>query len=80
MALTNERKLEITIETFEEKLRSINSWNQMKNLISNISPTMVKNFSENKIDDSGDQIDSAIEEMIIEKQDRYDLADEIANL
>ena len=80
MALTDEEKLEATVEAFSRKLRNISSWNQMKNLITNISPTMVKGFLENKMNDQGDSFADSESIMAIKKQDHYDLADEIANL
>lgn len=76
-SLTDEQKLEAAKRAFIEKLDSIDDWATFKSLLQNISPTMVKNFLKNKIEEKEQAYIDASTQLATTSADLGDLVDEI---
>ncbi|MCK4816035.1 hypothetical protein KA005_09695 [bacterium] len=55
MAMTNDEKLTFAVSKFKEKLLSIETWTEFKNLVSSIKKTKVKTFLKSALQQEADR-------------------------
>lgn len=80
MALTDEEKLNAAIIAFQNKLDSLSDWDTFQNLISNITPEIVKTFLANKINAQASNYDDESINYTNKADDYEALATEISNI
>lgn len=79
--MDDSEKLEIVKGKFKAKIDSITTWDDFKNLISNITKAQVKNFIKNALHSEGDwRVNVAAPEELAKGNDLYNLEDEVDSI
>lgn len=80
MALSDEEKLDVSVDAFKRKLDSIETWTAFKSMLNNITKTMVVNFLKGRIGDSADSYEAGAAQNTAKAADLDDLVNEFDSI
>lgn len=80
MAYTDEEKLRIVVEEITQRFEKVQTWTELKTLISAITPTKVKNFVKNALQEQSTSEDFHVTLFTERKANTDLLENEIENI